>query len=660
MVALKSPFNFLILVSLLVVTAGLYSHGLSGSFIFDDGPALTANSYLEIDGKVFDDWRTASLSSASGPFRRPVAMLSFTANYVVSGDVSPFFMKAFNLLIHLICGGLVYLFAAAVLRRGALGVSPQQVDRIAILATLLWLLAPLHVSTVLYVVQRMAQLSTLFSLAGLVIFITRREKWAQHGASTGELINTSLWLMLLYLLAILSKENGLTLVWLLAVVEVTLYHGQWRGGKSTWLQRLGWLAFLLPLILAGVILLTVPEIVVGGYGGRDFSLEERLLTQGRLLWQYISWMVLPDINDMGFQHDDMPLSRSWLVPLSTLIALIGWLCAAFLAYSLRLRYPLLAFSLAFYLVAHFLESGLWPLEMVYEHRNYLPSVGVYIALAYLLSLLLEKQRLVRPLIAMLVIAAMLSTSLFLRVHAWAEPIRLSAVNVKNHPESSRSHYFMAESWLHAYRAIKDNGQNSDEAKNYLVLARHEFELMHDANPRDMAAIVMLFYMDHHFFPQLQGYDDWLVVLEQLVLDRPLQISDYHALEGLLDCVEAAICPVSEVRLFGLLNSLKQRYPNSTRLELLEYRYLKSTMAPLSSRIGLLEKLLEKDPWDALVYQNLLSEHAASGNITGLYESVMAWMAHDPRRLHLGSMRKMFAEPDQVLPTAASNSVAPSL
>ncbi len=84
--------------------------------------------------------------------------------------------------------------------------------------------------------------------------------------------------------------------------------------------------------------------------------------------------------------------------------------------------------------------------------------------------------------------------------------------------------------------------------------------MHDANPRDMAAIVMLYYMDHHFFPELQGYDDWLAVLEELAIDRPLQVSDYHALEALLDCVEAAVCPVSEMRLFRILDDLKRRHP----------------------------------------------------------------------------------------------------
>ncbi len=284
----------------------------------------------------------------------------------------------------------------------------------------------------------MAQLSTLFSLAGLLLFIVRRERWAQYGASTGELISTSLWLMLLYLLAILSKENGIALIWLLTVVEVSLFRGQWGGQKIAWLQRLGWLAFFLPLILVGAILLLAPGYLIGGYVQRDFSLEERLLTQLRLLWRYVSWMALPNISSMGFQHDDIAVSRSLLAPLTTSMAAAGWVVVMLAAFILRHKFPLLGFALAFYLVAHFLESSFWPLEMVYEHRNYLPSVAVFMLLAVVLDRLIEKQQLIRMPLVILLLGVCLSTALFLRVHVWAEPIRLSAVNEKNHPGSSRS------------------------------------------------------------------------------------------------------------------------------------------------------------------------------------------------------------------------------
>ena len=187
----------------------LYWSGLSGPFFFDDGPALTHNHYLLVDGGQFDNWRTATYSSESGPLRRPLAMLSFTANVFAAGGVEGFPIKLGNLVIHLLCGFLVYLFAKGILLVCVGMKAESTVFWSATLAMLLWLLAPLHVSTVLYAVQRMTQLSALFVLIGLVTFVYRRAEWARLGASAGELIATSLWLMLCTLMAILSKENGI-------------------------------------------------------------------------------------------------------------------------------------------------------------------------------------------------------------------------------------------------------------------------------------------------------------------------------------------------------------------------------------------------------------------------------------------------------------------
>ena len=97
-----SPLALLLLLTLLC-----YAPGLAGPFLFDDGPALTGNPFLRIDGHALDDWRTASLSSNSGPLRRPLAMFSFTANHVAAGGIHALPVKLVNVLLHLGCGVLV-------------------------------------------------------------------------------------------------------------------------------------------------------------------------------------------------------------------------------------------------------------------------------------------------------------------------------------------------------------------------------------------------------------------------------------------------------------------------------------------------------------------------------------------------------------------------
>ena len=68
-------------------------------------------------------------------------------------------------------------------------------------------------------------------------------------------------------------------------------------------------------------------------------------------------------------------------PSTTALSLLAWVGAVAVALLLRKRYPLLVFALLFYLVAHSMESTILPLEMVFEHRNYLPSVGVCLLVA---------------------------------------------------------------------------------------------------------------------------------------------------------------------------------------------------------------------------------------------------------------------------------------
>ncbi len=57
-------------IALAAICFSLYLPGLSGPFLFDSYIALPGNQALDLDGSVFDQWRVAALSSASGPLRR--------------------------------------------------------------------------------------------------------------------------------------------------------------------------------------------------------------------------------------------------------------------------------------------------------------------------------------------------------------------------------------------------------------------------------------------------------------------------------------------------------------------------------------------------------------------------------------------------------------
>lgn len=638
---------------LLLVTAALYFPGLSGPLLFDDGPALSNNPYLRIDGSEFEHWRAATFSSQSGPLQRPVAMFSFAVNRVFAGDLSVIQLKSVNLFIHLCCGALVFMLARMVLARATPGVAFAAQQTIALMVAALWLLSPLHVSAVLYAVQRMAQLAALFSLLGLCLFMYRRSQWAEKGASTGELIATALWLLLITLLAALSKENGLLLLWLLPVMEVTLFRGRWGGHSNRVVLCLGWLGVLVPLVFLVTITLAFPEQISQRYTVREFTLQERLLTQLRLLWQYLGWLLVPDINAMGFQHDDIALSRSWLQPWTTLLAALAWLLLLGLSWLLRGSLPLLGFALLFYLTGHMMESSVWPLEMVYEHRSYLPSVGVYILAAYGVYVGISRQTLMRPAFPVLGLLVIMATLLFFRVQVWSDPLRLTTVNVQNHPESSRSHYFVAEAWLQAYREALAKPGGEVEPGEYLMAARHHFELMYQKNPRDFAALVMLYYLDSHHFRELRQFNDWFAILTEVAASRSIQASDQNALDTLLDCFAAGVCDAPREQLFALLQALEARYPDSVEFLLMRYRYLLSVDAPVAVRLQTLERAADLQPANIKVYQYQIREYAANGDTSRLYQSIKAWALHDRDRQNVLVMRNLFDAPAPPLRGPAS-------
>ena len=644
-VIMQSNYNFYalgIVVGLVCIFA--YSLGLSGPLFFDDVPNLTANHFLQIDGRDFDDWRVAVLSSDAGLLHRPVAMFTFAVNYVHSGGFSPVSLKAINLAIHLLIGVCAYYLCLALLRTPALKklcLGAHQCRVVAIIAASIWLLQPLHVSTVLYAIQRMAQLSTLFILAGLLLFCRYRLRWAESGASTGELISASLWLLLLGALAVLSKENGALLPWLIAVLEVTLFLGVWRGRPSRRLVWLGWVFFAFPIMLLTLVFLVAPEMISGRFAGREFSLEERLLTQGRVLWRYLGWILLPNITDMGFFHDDIPLSRDLWTPYTTAPSLLAWVGATVGALLLRKKYPLFAFAVFFYLVAHSMESTAIPLEMVFEHRNYLPSVGVCLLVAVALFQFAARFDRLRLRVVLGSVFSVLVILLVIRTNVWSDETTLARYNVINHPESPRANFFYANALFKRFERAEELALDEEEQRALAVTSRHYFERMHSIDERDFAALVMLYQLDNIHFPGLSEENDWLGALEVLAGTRRLQASDRTALRALVDFSGAAAGQAGRARVVLIMDQLVEQYPRRMDLVNLRYKLLVGQgNADNDQMLALLEEAVQAHPNSTEIYTYLVQYHG-SDDIARTYETIRDWMQRDSKRRELSVIRRVF-------------------
>ncbi len=630
----------------LVIAACLLAYGLAlnGPLFFDDVPNLLDNNLVQIDGAALDGWRVAALSSDAGLFYRPVAMLTFALNHVVSGEFTAVSLKATNLVIHLLLGALLYFFAGALLQAPALRalrLSTHEGQLVAAIGASLWLLHPIHVSTVLYAVQRMTQLSALGTLAGLLVYTRYRLRWAAVGAGPGEVLGAAIWLVLLGVFAALSKENGALLPWLIAVVEVTLFRGTWRGRSRRQLVALGWIALLLPLLAVLTIAMFSPETLSARFGGREFTLQERLFTQGRVLWQYLGWLLLPNVLDMGFFQDDVALSRGILAPVTTLLALLAWAVVIGACLVWHKRYPLLAFAFLFYLVAHSMESTVLPLEMVFEHRNYLPSMGfAVLAGAGILRSVASIQRL-RLRAVLGGILGILAVLLVVRTNAWSDEMTLAKFEVINHPQSARANFFYGNALFKRLRKAEALGLGEEDQRALAVSSRRYFEHMHRIDERDFAALVMLYMLDTMYFPGLAEKNDWLATMEELAETRRLQTSDRTALAALVRFSTTPTGDLGRARVGALLDYLIARNPRRTDLMVGKFRLLKDRDdASRESLRASLEQSAQLNHNSGQAAASL-ADFYQSDDLASTYEAVREWLRRDRYRRELLVIREIF-------------------
>jgi hypothetical protein len=340
--------------------------GLQGPWVLDDHVNLV-NLVHWLNGDAA--WQAVVLDNASGPLGRPLAYLSFLVNAALTG-YSPFAFRLVNLALHLLCGLLAYLLLRELLAR----LAPRPAaETAAALSVALWLLLPIQVSTVLYPVQRMTLLSALCSLLALLAYLRGRQQLATDPAGARRLL--FLGFPFFCLLALLAKENGaLTPLYALLVEACFLSRGS-RDERRT--VAVFFALFLLLPLLAGLLLLAINPLRWLSYAGREFGLAERLLTQPVVLLEYLRAILLPLPGWLHLYREGHPIAPLW----AGLAAGLFWLAWTAAGLFLVRRRPLLAFGLLFFVAGHLIESTLLPLELYFEHRNYLPSLGVMLALA---------------------------------------------------------------------------------------------------------------------------------------------------------------------------------------------------------------------------------------------------------------------------------------
>ena len=413
----------------LLITAILYWPGLGGPFIFDD--IANFQSLMQLDKhNTFNRIYQFILTGNAGPLGRPVSLLSFMINDN-AWPSSPWSFKYTNMLIHLLNGVLIFIFCIQLSR--LTNTIQKQRFLIAGIVTTIWLIHPMQTSTVLYVIQRMTQLSTLFMLASIICFLHGRRLLSLSKKIKKAYLIMSSGIVFFGTAAIFSKETGILIVLFIGVIEYCLLQNINAPNSYKWWKRI---FIIIPsTVILAAFIVKFPAFY-NGHSVRDFTMYERVLTETRILCDYLYKIFIPRSGGSGLFYDDYVKSTGLLKPFHTILSVITIISLLIIGLAFRNRYRLFSFAILWFFAGHILESTIVPLELYFEHRNYLSMLGPIILISSIITIPNKNKLLLAiPIVAFLTITTFIT---FHNNKVWGNHFLIAKVWASENPYSIRA------------------------------------------------------------------------------------------------------------------------------------------------------------------------------------------------------------------------------
>ena len=457
-----------------------YSNSFDVPFYFDD--------YANIqhpDVQINDISRdTISKALLDGHIRsRPVSNFSFALNHYFSGDrVQSYHLV--NVFIHCLAGIILFFLFKETCKTPAVELPHKDSWLIAFFAALIWVSHPLCTQSVTYVVQRMNSLSSMFYIVSLLFYIVarrcigeRKKKW------TIESVTFFLLALAAGFLAMGSKEIAATLPLTIFIYEFYFF----RKSNVKWLKKnIVWIGVivLIPVALAWFYTNgNLEGALLAKYETRSFTLEQRLLTQPRVIMIYLSLIFYPHPDRLFLDHD-VSLSSGLFDPFTTLLSISGLVAIVFVVIWTAKKSPLVSFSLLWFFITQLVESTIVPLEIMYEHRTYLPSMFIAFLFVYLSTKVLRSFNIAAPIFLSIII--LFSWWTFKRNEMWRDPVALWLSNTIAYPQNARAHNNLgtkyikldsyAEAEAHFEKALSIKPRSADVLNNLAAVALHKGNL----------------------------------------------------------------------------------------------------------------------------------------------------------------------------------------
>jgi tetratricopeptide (TPR) repeat protein len=370
----KYTFTYIALFVVLII---IYGNSFHCAWHFDDAPNILNNPNAQLTSLSWENIKKSVFTTATGRqyLNRPLPRLSFALNYYI-GKHNVFGYHVFNFVIHYCATIFLFLFIYNALQLPLLRSRYQNTAyAIALLSVFLWATHPIQVTAVTYIIQRMASMAGMFYIMAMYFYLKGR-------TATGTIKQVVRFALcgVAAIFSFASKENAAMLPASLFMFDLFLIQGATNQNIKKNVKII-----VLPLLITLVLgfFYVTQSSILDEYDSLPFTLFERLLTEPRVIIFYISLLLYPTSSRLTFLHD-MTISQSVFTPWYTLPAMFMILIFIIFAIKICRKRPLIAYCILFFFLNHLIEGSIIPLELIYEHTNYLPSMLFFVPLSILI------------------------------------------------------------------------------------------------------------------------------------------------------------------------------------------------------------------------------------------------------------------------------------
>jgi tetratricopeptide (TPR) repeat protein len=441
--------NLFAIITLFTIILSIYANTFHASWHFDDEPNILKEESLHLNELSWEKIKKILITTSGERKKidRPAARLSFALNYYF-GQNNVFGYHIVNLSIHFLASIFLFLFIFHILNLPATTAKygPNSYS-IAILATVLWAINPVQTQAVTYIVQRMASMAGMFYIMSMYFYLKGRTSQNRL-----PIITHYSFCFVTAILAFGSKENAAMLPISIFFFDLFLIQGVTKKNikkNSYFLLALILIPLALNLLLRGTSAFS-PERLSATYSHRGFTLFQRLLTEPRAILFYISLLFYPMPNRLNILHD-FSISKGLINPPTTILAIFAIFAILGIAILKSKKWPLISYCIFFFFLNHVIESTVFPLELVFEHRNYIPSMLLFVPVAILIVRLIKFFSYKKPM--QLIFAGFITLvlvgqghSTFMRNFAWRTSESLWLDSIAKSPNLPRAHHNLAREY----------------------------------------------------------------------------------------------------------------------------------------------------------------------------------------------------------------------